>query len=259
MAFGLRSPLLAAMGFLFLACTTSGSGFPDAMKGVGMTGTDLHVDARLQLDGSAPDVDTPDTPPPDDVPSERTPDASTDATADRGPDTVVDAAPDGPPDGKPDAIVDTRPPSGLGKGAACGGPAECSSGFCVDGFCCDKACNGGCTACAKARTNMANGTCAAARELEGKMCGKGCGVVSGGTAVVQKVCMAGTCGYPNVSLPIETCKNDNPCLKVFCDNEAGRCVSVNACGATECCCSAAAGTRTCTARTACTGTKMCAP
>src|SRR5436305_859814 len=133
MAFGLRSALLAATGFLFLACTTSGSGFPDAMTGVGMTGTDLHVDARPQPDGSAPDVDLPDAPR-DDVPTDRAPDVSTDATVDRGSDSVADAAPDGPPDGKPDAAVDTRPPGGLGKGAACGGPAECSSGFCVDGF-----------------------------------------------------------------------------------------------------------------------------
>ncbi len=256
MALGLRSALLAATGSLFLACTTSSSGFPDAMTGVGMTGGELNLDALRPPDASAPDPASPDAP--TDVAYDRTPDLG-DVAPDRAPDVVVDAAPDVPPDLKPDAVVDTRPPSGLGKGAPCGGPGECTSGFCVDGFCCDKACNGGCTACAKARTNMANGTCAAARDLEGKMCGKGCGVASGRTAVVQKVCMAGTCGYPNVSIPIETCNNDDPCLHVFCDNEAGRCVSVSACAASECCCAAAGGARTCSARTACTGTKACAP
>jgi len=46
------------------------------------------------------------------------------------------------------------------QGDACGAPADCATGNCVDGFCCNTACTGTCQACSAAKTGAANGTCA---------------------------------------------------------------------------------------------------
>ena len=45
-------------------------------------------------------------------------------------------------------------------GAGCGYDADCASGHCADGVCCQSACAGACSACAKAKTGVADGTCA---------------------------------------------------------------------------------------------------
>jgi alpha-tubulin suppressor-like RCC1 family protein len=52
-----------------------------------------------------------------------------------------------------------------GAGADCraDGCRVCATGPCVDGFCCEAACSGGCSACARAFTGVANGTCAPVR------------------------------------------------------------------------------------------------
>lgn len=44
-------------------------------------------------------------------------------------------------------------------GQACGDPAECDSGSCVDAICCEAACTDPCHGCATAVTGLANGTC----------------------------------------------------------------------------------------------------
>jgi hypothetical protein len=247
MAVGLRSALLvAATSVLFFACTTSNSGFVDGMTGVGSVGGDLHVDA-LPLDQSS------DPPIPDGaVPDHPAPDAP-------APDLAPEVRPDLAPDLGSDLAPDVRPPTDQVIGAACGAGSECKSGFCVDGFCCDKVCNNGCMACSKTRTTLANGSCGPAKDLEAKPCGKACGVVETRAAVVQKVCAAGTCVFPAMPVAVERCTNDNPCMNVFCDNAAARCVSIPACAADSCCCSSAGGTRACVKRDMCTGARMCAP
>jgi hypothetical protein len=247
MALGLRSALLFASSIFILACTTNGSGFVDAMTGIGTTGGDLRLDAIV-----AP-------PPPDaaaDVPPADIPDAAVEAAA---PDRPVEApAPDAAPDRAPDRAPDGPPPVNLANGAACGAPGWCKSGFCVDGVCCDKACNNGCMACSQARTGAASGTCGAALDLAGKPCGKACAVIEGKPAVVQKVCLAGACGFPTVPVPLERCLPENPCMTVFCDDPTARCV-VTGCAAGSCCCTSAPSTRACVKREMCTGARMCAP
>jgi hypothetical protein len=44
-------------------------------------------------------------------------------------------------------------------GGACARDRQCQSGSCRDGVCCDKACNGACEACTKAKGATADGTC----------------------------------------------------------------------------------------------------
>lgn len=46
------------------------------------------------------------------------------------------------------------------QGEPCGVGGECASGFCADGLCCDARCNSTCSACAKTKTGVADGTCA---------------------------------------------------------------------------------------------------
>jgi hypothetical protein len=248
MALGPRSALLVVSGFFVLACTTSNNGFVDAMTGVGMSGGDLHVDGL-----------PPDRPPPtpdvaDDAPMQPTPDAAPDAPAD----APIDLAPDRAPDLTPDVAPDTPPPVNLANGAACGAAPWCKSGFCVDGVCCERACNNGCMACRKTRTDLADGTCGPAKELEGKPCGKGCGFAEGSPAVVQKLCVAGTCGFPANLVALEKCAGDNPCLKFFCDDATARCVSTG-CATGTCCCNSPNGTRACVKREMCAGDRSCSP
>jgi WD40 repeat protein len=53
--------------------------------------------------------------------------------------------------------------AGQAAGAACHpgrGGRECASGLCADGVCCDGACDGLCVACVRAKTGVADGTCA---------------------------------------------------------------------------------------------------
>lgn len=47
-------------------------------------------------------------------------------------------------------------------GVACASSLECKSGVCTDGVCCDVACDGRCAACVRAKTGVADGSCAPA-------------------------------------------------------------------------------------------------
>jgi hypothetical protein len=249
MAVGLRSALLAA-SLLVLACTTSETGFGDGMIGVGMTGGDLRVDAVPVPDGP---YRMPDAAVPDAAPAE----ASVDGVPDAPVDVVV--TPDLARDLVPDQALDSKPPVNLANGAACEAATWCKTGFCVDGVCCDRVCNNGCMACRKTRTDLADGTCGTAKDLEGKPCGKACGVAEGGVpAVVQKTCAAGVCGFPATQVAIERCTSDNPCLSFFCDNATARCVSTG-CATGTCCCNSPNGMRACMKREMCAGERSCAP
>jgi hypothetical protein len=248
MAVGLRSALLVATSLAVLACTTSDSGFGDGMTGVGTTGGDLRVDA-LPSDRPAPE---PDAPAPDTAPADVAP-------PDDVPDAAVDVAPDLARDLTPDLALDTKPPTNLANGSACDAAGWCKTGFCVDGVCCDRVCNNGCMGCRKTRTDLVDGTCGTAKDLEGKPCGKACGVVEGSVpAVVQKVCMAGTCGFPATTVAVERCTSTNACLKFFCDDATARCVSTG-CAVGSCCCNSPDGMRACVKRETCAGDRSCAP
>jgi hypothetical protein len=238
MALRLRPTLSVASSLFFFACTTSEQGFGDGMT----TEVDLHVDAM-----PAPEVDV-------------AADRAADAPADRAP----DASPDGPadahlaPDLPPDLAPDLPPPVDLANGLTCGAGTWCKSGFCVDGVCCDKACTNGCMACAQPRTGMPAGTCAAARDLDGRPCGKACGVADARPAVVGKVCVAGVCVLPPNPVAVERCVSDDPCVSMFCDDLSGRCIATG-CAAGSCCCAAPAGTRSCMKQEMCTTPRSCAP
>jgi hypothetical protein len=221
------------------------------MTGVGTGRGDLSLDA-LPADTRRPDAAA-------DAPLDVAVDHPPDVGVDHPPDVAVDHPPDVTPDVAPDLPVDTRPLTDLANGAACGAGPQCKSGFCVDGVCCDKACNNGCMACSKARTGLAaSGTCGAAKDRDGKECGRACGVLEGRTAVVQKVCTAGACGFPTVPVAIERCISDG-CANVFCDDATARCVSNPTCAPGACCCSGATAPRACVKREMCTGERACAP
>jgi hypothetical protein len=245
MAVGLRSALLAATSISVLACTTSDRGFTDAMSGVGTTGGDLRLDAlptRAEVADALP-ADAPALDRPPDVPG----------------DVPVDIAPDLGRDQMPDLPADTRPPTNLANGSACGAASWCQTGFCVDGVCCDRVCNNGCVACRRTRTSLADGTCGTAIDLEGRPCGSACGVVDSAVpAVVQKVCMAGVCGFPPALVALERCASDNACLTVFCDNATARCVSAG-CAIGSCCCNSPDGTRACVRQDMCVAGRICSP
>jgi hypothetical protein len=177
----------------------------------------------------------------------------------QGPDGAsVDAPPvaDAPPDVMT-APVDTRPPTNLPMGAACGKASECKSTFCVDHVCCMSVCNNGCRACAKARTGMNDGLCGPVADLEGKPCGRACGnFFTGVPAVLEKLCAGGECALPVNPKVLDTCyEANNDCI--FCDNGSGRCVRDTCAAAGSCCCRAADGGRTCAKQSACTGERMC--
>jgi hypothetical protein len=217
------------------------------MSGIGMSPRDVR------LDGLPPDHAPPDAAEPDDGP------AADGAPPDLRPDVPVDAPPDMARDRPLDIGPDTPPPVNLANGAACAATSWCKSGFCVDGVCCERACANGCMACRKTRTDLADGTCGLAKDLDGKPCGKACGSAEPGvTAVVQKVCAAGVCGFPSTPVVLERCAGDNPCLKFFCDDGTARCVSTG-CAAGSCCCNSADGMRACVVRAMCTGARSCSP
>ncbi|MFO0593091.1 MAG: hypothetical protein U0441_36450 [Polyangiaceae bacterium] len=90
------------------------------------------------------------------------------------------------------------------QGVACGGNAECQTGFCVDGVCCGNVCNGTCQTCNAAGSV---GTCSAipagsdpANECNGAapadLCngGSGCGLGASGAACVPNA--VGVCAGP---------------------------------------------------------------
>ena len=174
------------------------------------------------------------------------PDAATDAPA------PVDLA--APP---PDLAGDLPPRTDQPQGAACGADKECRTGHCVDGVCCDKACNEGCSACNLARTGRADGTCSWARDTNDKPCGKACSSVATMPAVVEKICVAGACVVPSAPKVLTSCRDANPCVVAFCDNNEARCVKTTCPTQGTCCCKSQSGQRMCSRRDQCTGTKMC--
>jgi len=173
-------------------------------------------------------------------------------------DAAADAPAPLPTDAAPDLKPDLPPKTDQPQGASCGAARECRSGYCVDGVCCDKACNDGCNACVLARTGRADGTCSWAKDTEDKPCGNACSWVAAAPAVVEKVCKAGVCVVPTAPKVLTICRSADPCVAAFCDNNEARCVTTQKCPQQgTCCCRTQNGTRSCTQRTQCTGTKMC--
>jgi hypothetical protein len=236
---GLGRVGVVGLTFFWLACSTEDTGLRsiDAeTNSVQSVEPDAQApDARVNRDRPA-DMMVP--PPP---PADAAPDAP--APVDLAPDVVL------PPD--------LPPRTDQPQGAACGEDKECRTGHCVDGFCCDKACNEGCSACNLARTGRANGTCSWARDTNDKPCGKACSSVATMPAVVEKICVAGACVVPSAPKVLTSCRDANPCVVAFCDNNEARCVKTTCPTMGTCCCKAQNGARTCSRRDQCTGSKMC--
>lgn len=234
-----RAGLLALVTFS-IGCSTEDTGLrggPDAeLNSVQTLEPDAapRPDTRVNRPDLAADVKAPDTP-------------------DAAPDTPASVSPDVAPDLGPDLPPRTNQP----QGAACGAGSECRSGHCVDGVCCDKACNDGCNACVLARTGRANGTCSWAKDLDDKPCGKACSSVATMPAVVEKVCRAGACVVPTAPKVLTNCRDTDPCVVAFCDNNEARCVKTTCPQQGTCCCRSQSGQRSCSQRTQCTGTRMC--
>src|SRR6185436_8254039 len=157
----------------------------------------------------------------------------------------------------PDLAPDKPPLTNQPQGADCSKNSECRGGHCVDGVCCDSACDDGCSACSQKRTGRSDGTCARARDMEGKACGKACSSVATMPAVVEKVCAAGACVVPSAPKVLTSCQDSNPCVVAFCDNNEARCVKTTCPQQGTCCCRSSSGQRACTSRTQCTGSKTC--
>jgi hypothetical protein len=177
---------------------------------------------------------------------------------DRAPDPSADGAADAPAAidvaAAADLAPDKAPATDQPLGAACTKKSECASGFCADGVCCNVACDDGCNACTLARTGRTDGTCSWAKDTDGKMCGKACGVVSGDPAVVERVCAAGACLVPAAPKVIESCHDQNPCVVAFCDNNDARCVKTSCPQQGTCCCRENNGQQMCRKQDQCKGT-----
>jgi hypothetical protein len=225
----------------WLGCSTESTGlvaFDDANAPQNLDESDAEPDATV----SRPDRGLEAPPPEKDA---AVPDAPVDQTSDTA---------------GPEVAPDKPAPTNQPPGAACGAKGECASGHCADGVCCDVACDDGCSACTLKRTGRTDGTCSWSKDLEGKVCGKGCSAVAAMPAVVEKVCVAGACVVP-VAAPkvIESCRDDNPCVVAFCDDNDARCVRTTCPQQGTCCCRAASGQRTCTKQDQCKGERMCVP
>jgi hypothetical protein len=219
----------------WLGCSTEekGLGGPDAYSFENLDEPDAAVDGRLNKADRLVEATVHDGPPPPDAP----------------------VTPDGPP--PPDLAPDKSAPVDQPLGAACARGRECRSGSCVDGVCCDTACDDGCSACVQSRSGRPDGTCGKAADREGKVCGRACRAVTTGPAVVDKVCQAGACVVPASPTVRESCRDDNPCVVAFCDNEAARCVKSTCPQQGTCCCRSANGQRQCSRQDQCKGERMC--
>jgi hypothetical protein len=221
------------------------------------------IDARVEDPEPEPVPDGPiiklDRPPEKDSAADVPVSDASDARVEAGPmrDGPVDSH---PPDVARDAQVDSLPNTNRANGTICTAPAQCRSGFCVNGVCCNVACNNGCQACVRSRTDRADGTCGPAKDLERTPCGSSCVQVSNNvTAVLQKVCLAGECTVPPTPTEVERCTDPNPCVTVFCDDNAGKCVRLTCPTAGACCCRGPGDARSCVARTSCSTPRMCEP
>ncbi len=151
----------------------------------------------------------------------------------------------------------------LANGAACGGPGDCSSLFCVDGVCCDKACGASCEACnvmgsagtckgVSGAPTTGHPSCAPYATCVSGACDAACttdaecvaGSYCNGTACVAKKANGGSCAA------INECSSgfcvDGSCCDTACD---GQC---EACDVTAGTCKAVTGAPHGT-RTACAG------
>jgi hypothetical protein len=107
-------------------------------------------------------------------------------------------------------------------GQACGGTAECLSGFCADGVCCNAACGGDCVTCNASGTcvNVASGqqdTCApgsvcngvgTCKLINGQVCG-------GGAECMSTFCVDGRCCNSSCNTPCHACNvagNEGSCV-----------------------------------------------
>jgi hypothetical protein len=221
----------------------------------GLAYVDAAADPTNQQQGIDPQPLPPkrDAKAPPDLAPDR-PDAAVTPDAPVMADTAIDLAPDL---GAPDLTPDKPPITNQPQGAECANDGECRTGHCAGGVCCESACNDGCSACTRARTGKANGTCARAQDLEGKACGKACGSVATMPAVVEKICSAGACVVPNAPKVLTSCQDANPCVVAFCDNNEARCVKTTCPQQGTCCCRSGNGQRACSQRNQCTGSKMC--
>jgi hypothetical protein len=230
----------------WLGCSTEDTGLT----------VDAQADPTNSAQGLEPDASLPplkrDAKPP--MPDTAAPDVAGDAAPDGA---VEPDAPAMPDVGPPDLVPDKPPVTNQPQGADCGKDSDCRGGHCVDGVCCESACNDGCSACSQARTGKGDGTCARARDMEGKACGKACSSVATMPAVVEKVCSAGACVVPNAPKVLTSCHDTNPCVVAFCDNNEARCVKTTCPTQGTCCCRSSSGARSCSQRTQCTGSKMC--
>lgn len=129
-------------------------------------------------------------------------------------------------------------------GAGCGAAKECASGFCVDQVCCDAKCDGGCSACANAKTGQANGKCApipAGNDPDNecntdpaKPCGLD-GTCNGAGAcrmtAANTPCGAAACASPSTFTPARTCNGTGTCGEVTARACTGglTCASTSAC------------------------------
>jgi hypothetical protein len=239
---GLGRAVIALLIFASSGCSTEETGLfqkPDAAE-----------DPTSSPQGLDPDAGPPDTRPrPDKAPAPdlAAPDAPSVPDAPAPADVAPDLAPDKPP-------VTNQP-----VGASCNKDSECKGGHCVDGVCCESACGDACSACSQARTGRSDGTCARARDMEGKACGKACSSVATMPAVVEKVCSpTGACVVPSSGPKVlSNCHDTNPCVVAFCDDNEARCVKTTCPTQGTCCCRSSTGQRACTSRTQCTGSKMC--
>jgi hypothetical protein len=129
-----------------------------------------------------------------------------------------------------------------GQGKACGGAADCASGFCVDGVCCNEACAGSCQACTNALTGGTDGTCGniplgnasdptkAACPSAGDVCGMG-GLCRCGDGLKNGLETDVDCGGTvcNACANLKSCVGSPDCTSTYCDLNNSTCYAFH-CG-----------------------------
>jgi hypothetical protein len=240
-----RRAVFGSLFFFWLACSTEDTGLGNVNDGAepsSVQSEDVGAPPDLRVNRPDRGID----------PAPDAPGADAPGVSDGGTDAPIDSAL--PPS---DVAPDLAAPIDQPMGAACGANGECKGGHCVDGFCCESLCNDGCNACSQARTGRANGVCSWAKDTDGNACGKTCGSVAAVPSVVQKICRAGACVVPAAPKVLESCRDDNPCVAAFCDNNEARCVKTTCPTAGTCCCRATTGDRMCLKQDQCKGKSVC--